>query len=89
MIEGCIRYTNGKCAECENKGKDYTLKDGTCQFINCGNGERAVDYCGVCQIGYEEDDGICVGYDGSRDTSFSSQNKVEFAMLIFILALLI
>lgn len=89
FIEGCITYTNGKCTECESN--NYTLKDDTCQFNNCRSGQRLVEYCGFCQIGYDEDDGICVGYDGSKDTSSSSSenNKVEFALMIFILALLL
>ena len=49
----------------------------------------------ICKVGYyrdedEYDNYICIGYDGSRDTSSdsSSRNKVESSLLIFILALL-
>ena len=89
FIEGCIEYSNGECTKCDEE--NYIPKDGTCEFKNCESGERAVEGCYICQIGYETgSDGICIGYDGSKDTSSSSENiKVELAMIIFILALLV
>ena len=97
LIKGCIKYgSDGKCIECEDEGDVYQLKDGTCKFIDCKKGETKLEYCGKCKPGYdfeENDNGnyICLGYDGSYDTSSdsSSRNKVEYALLIFILALLI
>ena len=89
LIEGCTKYSNGKCTECE---EEYSLKaDDTCEFNKCGSGERALEYCHFCQIGYVEDsDGICIGYDGTKDTSSSSEHiKVELAMIIFILSFLV
>ena len=99
IIKGCREYDdNGKCTRCQDQGYDYELtKDGTCKFIECKNGGQKYDYCRICKVGYyrdedENDNYICVGYDGSRDTSSSdssSKNKVESALLIFILVLLI
>lgn len=89
FIEGCKRYRNGECTECDEE--NYIPKDGTCEFKNCGSGERVFEDCKICKIGYEPgDDGICIGYDGSKDTSSSSESiKVELAMIIFILTLLV
>ena len=99
IIKGCREYDdNGKCTRCQDQGDDYELtKDGTCKFIECKNGEQKYEYCAQCKVGYyrdedENDNYICVGYDGSRDTSSSdssSRNKVEYTLLIFILVLLI
>jgi len=97
LIKGCKKYNNdGKCSECEDEGDIYELKEGTCKFIECKKGVKQ-EYCYECKAGYyfEEDDNdneFCMGYDGSKDTSStdsSSSNKVEYALLIFILALLI
>ena len=88
-IEGCAIYQNGKCRECN---EFYTLKNEKCEFKSCESGQKAYEFC-LCQAGYEldDDDNICVGYDGSKDapTSSSKNNKAEFAWIIFILALLI
>ena len=97
MIKGCIQYgSDGKCTQCERNYNAYELKDGTCQFKECKEGEKKFEYCDECKVGYFEgedanDNDICIGYDGSMDTSSdsSSRNKVEYALLIFILALLI
>ena len=83
----------------------YTLKeDGTCEFNGCENGEKIIEYCSICKIGYEIDpsDGICVGYDGSKDipspssssssfssSSYSENNRIELFLFFFILAMLI
>ena len=90
FIEGCTEYSaNGKCAKCDPN--EYTLKtDGTCEFNNCGSNEKVFEYCEICQFGYEIDiDGICIGADGSKDTSSSENNKVELSLLFFILTLMI
>ena len=98
LIKGCVQYgSDGKCTQCERKYNAYELKDGTCQFKECKEGEQKIEYCDECKAGYFEsedanDNDICIGYDGSMDTSSSdsssSRNKVEYALLIFILALL-
>ena len=88
-MDGCVKYEDDDtCKECAEVG--YTLKDGICEFDGCESG-TIINYCGVCQVGYDtDDDGNCVGYDGSKDTSSSSENtRTELAMMIFILALLI
>ena len=98
LIKGCVQYgSDGKCTQCERKINAYELKDGTCQFKECKEGEQKIEYCDECKAGYFEgedanDNDICIGYDGSMDTSSSdssSRHKVEYALLIFILALLI
>ena len=97
LIKGCIKYkSDGKCDTCQPN--DYKLtNDGGCHFIECKEGENKYEYCAKCKAGYFEgedanDNDICIGYDGSMDTpssDSSSRNKVECALLIFILALLI
>ena len=96
LIKGCTKYkSDGKCDTC--RSDDYKLtNDGGCQFIECKEGENKYEYCAQCKAGYDDskdanDNEICIGYDGSMDTSSdsSSRNKVECALLIFILALLI
>ena len=91
-IEGCTKYQNGKCIECNNEFYSPTPKNEKCEFKSCESGQKAYEFC-LCQAGYEldDDDNICVGYDGSKDapTSSSKNNKAEFAWIIFILALLI
>ena len=75
FIEGCKSYTSGKCTMCSEDF--YTLKeDGTCEFNGCENGEKIIEYCPICKIGYEIDpsDGICVGYNGSKDIPSSSSS---------------
>jgi len=97
LIKGCSSYeNNGKCRQCNND--DYELtNEGTCKFLDCKDGEYKKESCLECKAGYysewddDKDNYICIGYDGSMDTSSdsSSRNKVEYALLIFILALLI
>jgi len=99
LIKGCIKYgSDKKCTECINEGEDYELTAGTCKVIDCKDGKKKYEYCLACKAGYymewdgERDDYICIGYDGSMDTSSSdssSRNTVEYALLIFILAFLI
>lgn len=89
-IEGCTEYKNGKCTICN---KFYTPKNEKCEFKSCESGQKVYEFCLICQAGYEldDDDNICVGYDGSKDAPISSSknNKAEFAWIILILALLI
>ena len=91
-IEGCTKYQNGKCIECNNEFYSPTPKNEKCEFKSCESGQNVYEFCLICQAGYRhDDDDICVGYDGSKDapTSSSKNNKAEFAWIIFILALLI
>ena len=97
LIKGCKSYgSNGKCTTCESNYYKAT-NDGGCQLIECKEGEYKYEYCAICKAGYfdtrdDDDNHICMGYDGSTDTSssnFSSRNKVEYALIIFILTLFI
>jgi len=95
LIKGCMKYDkDGKCIQCNN---DYNGPDGNgnCVFKDCeeeyGKEYTKTEYCAACQVGYDFDfeSGECVAIDGSNDTDASTLNKVEYAALIFILALLI
>ena len=90
LIKGCHEYDdNGKCTYCIS---GYTLSNGSCNLNKCSDGQTKTEYCGVCQTGYFTDstDGKCVGYDGTKDTEDSVQGiKIEYFLLIFLLALLI
>ena len=95
LIKGCIQYSsNGKCEKCY--GEYEPNSNGGCDFEGCGQGNK-YENCLKCKAGYyreedENDNYICIGYDGSMDTSSSdssSRNKVEYALIIFILSLLI
>ena len=97
LIKGCIRYgSNGKCTACQPNDYQPT-DDGSCQLIECEEGEYKYKYCAQCKAGYfrtsdDDDNYICMGYDGSKDTSSSdssTRNKVEYALIILILSLLI
>ena len=94
LIEGCLEYgENGECTGCE---EDYGPTDDgkSCKFKGCWAGSCKVEYCGICkasyEVGYDEEvDGpLCIGYDGSRDTSSqkdsSSGNKPICFANIFI-----
>ena len=88
LINGCIEYHDGKCASC---GDAYKSINGgvSCQYEGCPNG-KIVQYCFICQTGFEQDDdGKCIGYDGTKDTSLSNFNKIQPVMLMLIVALLI
>ena len=87
LIKGCYSYDNdGKCTYCDvNYG--YTLNNnGGCDSKKCNN---VREYCGVCETGYYADltDGKCMGYDGTKDSA--AGNKIAYALLIVILALLL
>ena len=98
LIKGCKSYgSDGKCTTCELNNYKPT-NDGNCQLKECKEGEYKNEYCYECKAGYfstndDDDNHICMGYDGSMDTSSSSdsssRNKVEYGLMIFILALLI
>lgn len=93
LIKGCNEYDgNGKCIDLDD---EYELIDNgkTGKFKGCPKG-TLFQYCGICKAGYIFDkddsrDGKCIGYDGSKDTSSSMINKVEYALLLFGLALLL
>ena len=89
IIPGCTKYNNnGECLRCKSD-YEYSTDQKTCTFKSC---TKKRNVCELCKVGYNEDnDGVCVGYDGSKDapTSSSKNNKAEFAWIIFILALLI
>ena len=92
-IKGCIDYNdNGKCKECENYYYEITV-DGDCKFKGCKTGRHSEEVCAACKAGYYiDDDGLCTGYDGSKDDpSVNSYNRIqiEYALLIIILAFLI
>ena len=89
-IQGCSKYdTNGKCTDCT----DYYSKSGdTCKFTSsCPKGRTHVESCDICEAGFLEDyDGICIGHDGTKDTSSNATRiKIDFTLLLFILAILI
>ena len=88
-IDGCDYYdSNGVCNYC---AAYYNKKeDGTCEFQGCQN-ENPVEYCGNCELGYELDktDGKCKAYSEMVEGSYSKKNKVELALIILILALII
>jgi len=92
-IEGCEEYdTNGKCISCYEE--DYYTKSGdTCKFISsCPKGTTYIKSCDVCEAGFtDDDDGWCIGHDGTKDTSGNSATgiKIDFAWLVLILAILI
>ena len=88
-IDGCDEYeADGKCRYCN----DYYNKkeDGTCEFQGCQN-EQPVEYCGNCELGYEldEKDGKCKPYSEYVEGSYSNKNKVDLALIILILSLII
>ena len=86
LIKGCYSYDNdGKCTYCDGY-HGYTLNNnGGCDSKKCNNRR---EYCGVCETGYYIDlDGKCMGYDGTKDSA--AGNKIAYALLIVILALLL
>ena len=88
FIQGCYNYNiQEKCTICH---QDYELKDGTCVFKGCSGNEKKYEECFFCEAGFHEDaDGICIGYDGTKDaTDNAKSNKIEYALLMVILALI-
>lgn len=89
LIKGCTEYdTEGKCTQCD---EEYSLKEGTCVFKTCPSGEIKYEYCKVCEAGYYTDvDGLCIGYDGTKDKSAGSiTGNQNVFILILLLSLLI
>ena len=86
-IEGCNTYgQDGKCTNCDD---EYDKKeDGSCVFKECENGEKKITACDVCEVGfYVGEDGLCIGYDGTKDSS--AGKKIKNSLLILALALII
>ena len=88
LIEGCYFYeSNGDCRYCISNYKLSSDKK-KCEY-DCTGG-KSFEYCGFCKPGYIRDkDGICLGYDGSKDSSSNERHKVQYALLSVILVLLI
>ncbi len=92
LIAGCSEYDgNGKCTELDD---EYELTDDgkSSKFIGCPKG-TLYQYCGICKAGYmfdeDSEDGKCIGFDGSKDTSSSKRNKLEYVLVLFGLAILL
>ena len=94
-VIGCEEYnTEGKCVKCY---EDYTKNGDKCNFISCTGRAKKVDYCDICEPGFTDEnnnEGLCVGFDGTKDNTANTAeavfgNKIQFALLIFILALVI
>ena len=94
LIKGCESYNiDEKCTSCV---QGYTLQNGNCVFKECTTSQKKTEYCGICDAGFYLDyDGICVGYDGTKDTNTgvdtdeAKGNKIEYALLIALVAFLI
>ena len=49
LIEGWTSYdSDGNCNECNDS---YELKDNSCEFKECEEGDSIVSYCGICEVG--------------------------------------
>ena len=85
VIKGCEQYdSNGKCTECDEEF--YTFKNGNCEFNGCSNGWKKTEWCGMCNVGfYMDDDGLCMGYDGTKDTSKGMGIKMKYALLALVI----
>lgn len=99
LISGCSAYDeNGKCATCYI---DYDLIEGNCVFKGCQDNEQMEYACTDCEKGYYlEVGGACIKYGETEDEEddiiifnknnyISAKNKIEYAFIIFIIALLI
>jgi hypothetical protein len=84
IIKGCAKYdTKGKCTECAD---DYTFKNGNCDFNSCSDRETKIEMCGICEAGFDLDDaGLCIGYDGTKDTSTGMGIKIKYALLALVI----
>ena len=84
IIKGCLQYdTKGKCTEC---GDDYTINNGNCDFKGCSAKETKIEMCAVCEAGFKpEADGLCVGYDGTKDTSKGMGIEIKYALLALVI----
>ena len=90
LIKGWTQYdTNGKCIVCYY---GYNIKEETCVFNKCPSGQIKYEYCLVCEAGYyfDYDEGLCVGYDGTKDKNAGSiTGNQNVFILILLLSLLI
>ena len=87
IIKGCEKYDiNGKCTECADF---YTFNNGNCNFNGCSKGLTKIKYCGMCEVGFyfDEDELLCVGYDGTKDTSKGM--GIKYALLALVIFSLI
>ena len=84
IIKGCRHYDiKGKCTECD---EDYTFNNANCDFKGCSAKETKIEECVVCEAGFElENDGLCVGYDGTKDTSKGMGIKIKYALLTLVI----
>ena len=92
-IDGCQEYSDdGKCSKCYGEGSIYTLNDeGICTFKSCTTEYgRERDFCLYCDVGYYTDlnDGSCISYTPSQ-SNYSRSNKIGYAFMILLLAMLI
>ena len=85
IIKGCIQYdTKGKCTKCGDYS--YTFNNGNCNFNGCPTGQTKIEYCVMCEVGfYDDDDGLCVEYDGTKDTSKGMGIKIKYALLTLVI----
>ena len=90
-VEGCKYYDNdGNCERCDSlytqSGSESSF---TCTFNGCP-GDKFVEYCYICHIGYYTDtsDGNCKPYKTANSNN-SKRNKIRSAFLILMLSLLI
>ena len=101
-INGCEEEEdNGKCSECGINYKKTT--DNTCEFKGCPDGSLKFEICEACKAGYYPNfyGNVCIGYEDIQDSSSgdsssgdsspdsSSGNKIQYALLILLLATLI
>ena len=90
LIKGCTEYNSeGKCVKCDDD--EYTFQKGNCVFQTCSSSEIKYEYCKVCEPGFDvDDDGLCVGYDGTKDKNAGSiTGNQNVFILILLLSLLI
>ena len=91
LITGCEKYNDkGGCTQCQSS-YEKSADGNSCTIKSC---KRKVNTCYVCKPGFEFDENemICVGYDGTKDSKSNSNsdiNKIKYALLISILGLLI
>ena len=90
-VDGCLYYDiDGNCERCDSL---YTQSGSgssfTCTFNGCP-GDKVVEYCKYCHIGYYTDtrNGNCIPYKTANSNN-SKRNKIGCAFLILILSLLI
>ena len=100
LIPGCLRYNDkGECTSCFSHYPYYYKYDEetkTCVTDSLCN-DKVVSKCFYCKPGYFlDDEGLCMGYDGTRDThsdsnsnSSSDRNKMHHILFLLILSILI